>query len=218
MPTITAITPHVRKPGRFAVHIDGRFDFTLSLEAIERLRLALGTVVDDRMAHAVEREAAVLATYDRALDMLASRARSSAELRRLLVRKGEPADQVNAVVERLVASGLLDDAVFARQFARSKALGAGVSRRRLQQELARKGVARDVSDDAIDEVLAEERIDDSTSIERVARKKLRMLSRFDIATQRRRLYGFLARRGYDVDDISRVLREVMDDSAGEGQD
>jgi regulatory protein len=218
MPTITAITPHVRKPGRFAVHIDGRFDFTLSLEAIERLRLGLGTVVDDRTAHAVEREAAVLATFDRALDMLASRARSSAELRRLLVRKGEPADQVNVVIERLLASGLLDDALFARQFTRSKALGAGLSRRRLQQELARKGVPRDVSDDAIDEVLAEEHIDDSTSIERVARKKLRTLSRFDIATKRRRLYAFLARRGYDVDDISRVLRDVMEDSPGEGQD
>ena len=150
--------------------------------------------------------------------MLASRARSSAELRRLLVRKGEPADQVNVVIERLLASGLLDDALFARQFTRSKALGAGLSRRRLRQELARKGVPRDVSDDAIDEVLAEEHIDDSTSIERVARKKLRTLSRFDIATKRRRLYAFLARRGYDVDDISRVLRDVMEDSAGEGQD
>jgi regulatory protein len=218
MPTITAITPNARKPGRFAVHIDGRSDFTLSIEAIERLRLALGTVVDDRTAHDVEREAAVLATYDRALDMLASRARASAELRRLLVRKGEPTDQVNVVIDRLLTAGLLDDALFARQFARSKALGAGLSRRRLRQELARKGVARDVSDEAIEEVLAEENIDDSASIERVARKKLRTLSRLDIATQRRRLYAFLARRGYDVDDIARVLREVMQESAGEEQD
>ena len=217
MPTITAITPHIRKPGRFAVHIDGRVDFTLSLEAIERLRLALGAVVDDRTAYDVEREAVLLATYDRALDMLASRARSSAELRRLLVRKGEPTDQVNVVIDRLLTAGLLDDALFARQFARSKALGAGLSRRRLQQELARKGVARDVSDDAIEEVLAEEHIDDSASIERVARKKMRALSRLDIATQRRRLYAFLARRGYDVDDIARVLREVMQESAGDEQ-
>ena len=218
MPTITAITPHVRKPGRFAVHIDGRVNFTLSLEAIERLRLALGTVVDERTAHDVEREAAVLATYDRALDMLAARARSSAELRRLLVRKGEPADQVSVVIDRLLGAGLLDDASFARQFTRFKALGAGLSRRRLQQELARKGVAREVTDDAIDEVLAEEHIDDSTTIERVARKKLRTLSRLDASTRRRRLYAFLARRGHDADDISRVLRELMEDAAGEERD
>ena len=198
--------------------MDGRVDFTLSLEAIERLHLTLGSVVDDRTAHDIEREAAVLATYDRALDTLAARARSSAELRRLLLRKGEPADQVGIVIDRLLTSGLLDDALFARQFARSKALGAGLSRRRLQQELARKGVARDVCDDAIDDVLAEEHIDDSTSIERVARKKLRTLSRLDAPTKRRRLYAFLARRGYEVDDISRVLRALIDEAAGDEQD
>jgi regulatory protein len=218
MPTITAITPHARKPGRFAVHIDGSADFTLSLDAIERLRLSLGTVVDDRTANDVQREAATLATYDRALDMLAARARSSAELRRLLVRKGEPPDQVGVVIDRLLNAGLLDDAQFARQFARSKALGAGLSRRRLQQELMRKGVAREVADDAITEVMAEEHIDEGASLARVARKKLRALSRFDAPTRRRRLYAFLARRGYDSDDIARVLRDVMQDAAADGQD
>jgi regulatory protein len=209
--TITAIQPHARKSGRFDVFVDGHEHATLSLEAIERLRLGVGTVLDDRTAHELDREAAVLATYDRALNMLAARARSSAELRRLLIRKGEPADQVTIVIDRLLTAGFLDDASFARQFARSKALGAGLSRRRLQQELARRGVDRDLSDDAIDEVLVEEGIDDRTSIERVARKKLRALSRLDAPTQRRRMYAFLARRGYDSNDITRVLRTVMDD-------
>ena len=36
-------------------------------------------------------------TYDRALNMLAFRARSTAELRRQLIRKGEPAAEVDAV-------------------------------------------------------------------------------------------------------------------------
>ena len=192
--------------------VDGHERATLSLEAIERLRLAIGTVVDDRMGAALDREAAVLATYDRAINMLAARARSSVELRRLLVRKGEPAEYVAVAIERLVAAGLLDDASFARQFARSKALGAGLSRRRLQQELARKGVARELSDDAIEEVLDEEGIDDSASIERVARKKLRTLSKLDAPTQRRRLYAFLARRGYTPDEIRDALSALGDDA------
>ena len=209
MPTITGITPHPRKIGRFVVDVDGREHATLSLDAIERLRVATGSVLDDRTAHEMDREAAVLATYDRALNMLAVRARSSAELRRLLVRKGEPADQVSVAIARLESAGFLDDAAFARQFARSKALGAGLSRRRLRQELGRKGVARDLSDDAIEAVLLEEGIDDSTSIEWVARKKLRTLAQLDAPTQKRRLYGFLARRGYNADDIARTLRNVM---------
>ena len=148
-------------------------------------------------------------TYERALDMLEARSRAVAELRRLLIRKGEPEADVDAAIERLRTNGLLDDADFARQLTRSKALGAGLSRRRIQQELSKRGVARDVSDHAIEQVFDEEGVDEEASIERVARKKLRMLTNTDDATRKRRLYNFLARRGYDNDDIQRVLRDLL---------
>ena len=148
-------------------------------------------------------------TYERALDMLEARARAVTELRRLLIKKGEPPDDVDAAIERLRASGLLDDASFARQLTRSKALGGGHSRRRIQQELAKRGVARDVSDQAIEQVFDEEGVDEAASIERVARKKLRMLGGLDAPTRKRRLYAFLARRGYGSDVIARVLRTLL---------
>jgi regulatory protein len=151
-------------------------------------------------------------TYERALDMLEARARAVTELRRLLIKKGEPPDDVDAAIERLRASGLLDDANFARQLARSKALGGGHSRRRIQQELAKRGVARDVSDEAIERVFNEEGVDEYASIERVARKKLRTLIGVNSAARKRRLYAFLARRGYDADDIARVMRIILADS------
>ena len=150
-------------------------------------------------------------TYERALDMLEARARAVTELRRLLIKKGEPPDEVDAAIERLRASGVLDDANFARQLTRSKALGGGHSRRRIQQELAKRGVARDVSNEAIEEVFDEEGVDEDASIERVARKKLRTLTGVDAATRKRRLYAFLARRGYNADAVAKVLRIVLHD-------
>jgi regulatory protein len=154
-------------------------------------------------------------TYERALDMLEARSRAVAELRRLLIRKGEPETEVDAAIERLRANGLLDDRNFARQLTRSKALGAGLSRRRIQQELSKRGVPRDVSDEAIEQVFDEEGVDEEASIERVARKKLRMLGKADDETRRRRLYAFLARRGYDNDDIQRVLRDLVEPALDE---
>jgi regulatory protein len=148
-------------------------------------------------------------TYERALDMLEARARGVTELRHLLIKKGEPPDDVDAAIERLRAAGVLDDANFARQLTRSKALGGGHSRRRIQQELAKRGVARDVSDAAIEEVFEEEGVDESASIERVARKKLRTLTGLDVTTQKRRLFAYLARRGYNSDAIARVVRVVL---------
>jgi SOS response regulatory protein OraA/RecX len=64
-------------------------------------------------------------------------------------------------------------------------------------------------------VFDEEGVDEEESIERVARKKLRTLTNADDATRKRRLYSFLARRGYDNDDIQRVLRDVLDATSTE---
>jgi regulatory protein len=207
---ITAISPNSRRKGRFDIVADGSVAATLSIETIERLQLKVGLAVDEQLSDVLQREAAVVATYDRALNMLALRARSAAELRRLLVRKGEPAELVDVAIERLLRAGFLDDESFARQFARSKLLGAGLSRRRVQQELARRGVAREVAESALSEVVDEEQVDEEDGLQRVARKKLESLERLDPATQRRRLYAFLARRGYDSDDIARTLLELTE--------
>jgi regulatory protein len=215
MAVITAITPSTKREGRFDVVADGRPLATLSLEAIERLGLAVGTALTDRLKAAVEHEVQTLRTYDRALSMLAFRARASRELRLALLRKGEPEPYVDAALERLASRGLLNDADYARQFARAKMTGPGLSKRRLQSELFRRGVARDVADEAIGEVLSDEAVDEEAIIERVAAKKLRTLSKLDADTRRRRLYAFLARRGYELDDIRRVLTKLLRDEADE---
>jgi regulatory protein len=216
MAVITAITPSTKREGRFDVVADGRPLATLSLEAIERLGLTVGTVLSEQTRAAVEHEARALRTYDRALNMLAFRARASRELRLALLKKGEPEPYVTTALERLSTLGLLNDADYARQFARAKVRGPGLSKRRLQSELFRRGVARDVADAAIGEVLSDDAVDEEAIIERVAAKKLRTLSRLDAGSRRRRLYAFLARRGYESDDIRRVMAKLLRADAEEG--
>jgi regulatory protein len=206
-PLITAITPAPRHPGRFTLLVDGKSYATLSLDSIERLGLVVGGSVaglEERVGH----EAARLKVYDRALNMLAFRARSSAELARSLVRKGEPKELVDLAVARLQEQGLLDDAAFAQSFTRAKVLGAQQSKRRVQQELARKGVARAVTDAAITTVFEEEGVDQREVVEQAARKRLRLLAKLEPTVRRRRLYAFLARRGYDGEDIRRAMDAV----------
>ena len=207
MGVITAITASPRHEGRFVVEVDGRPFATVDLAALDRLKLAIGRPIDG-VASEVERAEAELKTLDRALTMLAFRPRSRAELRRSLVRKGEEPARVDAALERLTALGLVDDAAYARALARSKVLGPGFSRRRLQQEMFKRGVAREVGDEAIAEVLSDEAVDEDAVIERVARKKLRTLEQLEPATRRRRLYAYLARRGFESDEIRRVVETM----------
>lgn len=207
MSVITAIIPSPRKPGRFEIEVDGSAYRLLSLEVIERLGLRVGASVD-ALRDAIDAEASALAVYDRAVGMLAARSRSATELRRLLVRKGEVPALVDGAIERLRAAGFLDDAAFARAYSRSKALGGGTSKRRLQQELARKGVARSIGDEAVAEVFAEEDIDERATLDQLVQKRLRSLASVDPDARTRRLWSYLARRGFDPDAIRSAIERA----------
>jgi len=204
MSVISGIVPAHRPAGRFAVVVDGRERAVLSLDAIERLGLVVGRSVAG-LEEAIALESARLHSYDRALNMLALRARSSSELARSLVRKGEEKPHVDWAIARLLEQGLLDDAAFARALTRSRVVGGKRSRRRVEQELARKGVSRTVAGEEIDDVFEDEAVDQRAIVEEAARKKLRSLAGLEPAVQRRRLYAFLARRGYDLDDIRAAI-------------
>ena len=63
--------------------------------------------------------------------------------------------------------------------------------------------------DAVSSVVEEESVDSGSSAERAARKKFKSLSGLEPDVQRRRLFGFLARRGFDLDDVKRAVETVI---------
>ena len=211
MQTVTQISEHPRKPGRYIVEVDGREFAVVNLDAITETKTKIGVVIDDARAAQLREAGEVVATYDRALNLLAFRARSSRELSRRLKEKGASAECIEQVITKLRDAGLVDDADFARQVARSKVSG-GASKRRVQQELFKRGVERDVADEAVTEVLADENVDMVAVAERVARKRLPSLTSADPQSRRRRLYAFLARRGHDSETIRTVMDRVLDPS------
>ncbi|HSU97323.1 MAG TPA: regulatory protein RecX [Gemmatimonadaceae bacterium] len=146
--------------------------------------------------------------YNRALDLLSARPYTVRQLRRKLIQKEVPADEADAVIERLVGAGLLDDERYALAYARSKLVGQGSSARRISQDLARKGVSTELSKQAIEQVVIDEEIDTRAVIERVARKKLASMGDLEPVVLRRRLFAFLARRGYEMDEIREVVAAV----------
>jgi len=146
--------------------------------------------------------------YNYALNLLSARPYATRALHRKLIQKKYEAADADDAIRRLVDNGLLNDAKFAEQYARSKMVTTGASKRRLQQDLFRKGIKGDVATTAIASVLESEEIDPSVVVERVARKKLAQLGGLEPLVVRRRLFAFLARRGYDVDEIKSVVSRL----------
>lgn len=216
VPQITSLAEQPRHPGRYRLEVDGKAVATVDGKAVATvdaasvrdLSIHIGVEWTPELAARVEVAAARLATFDKALQALALRARSQRELERWLAQKGHEREHVAAAVERLLALGLLDDAAFARSFARSRAIGRGMSRRRIQAELSRRGVERSVTDAAIAEMAEDEGFDERALVEAAAQKKLRSLSKLAPDVRRRRLYGFLARRGYPPNFVMEVVNRL----------
>jgi regulatory protein len=208
-PEISAIRPHRRNSDRVEVEAGG-ITYTVAPEFILRAGLREGAPLSAAARQALEAESAIVQAVDRALLLLSHRARGRTELARRLTRLGMSSSAVEAALDRLARLGYLDDAAFARQVARGRLLGSGQSRFRIRAELLRKGIDRETADGAIEEALAAEDVDEAAIIERVAEKKARSLAKLDPGLRRRRLYAFLARRGFDADDIRRAVDRFAD--------
>lgn len=147
-------------------------------------------------------------SYDYALNLLTARAYTTRDLTRKLTQKGFEKTSIDETIERLTANGLLNDEKFAEEFARQRLMVSGASKRRVEQLLAKKGVSRETAQSASEKVIQEEDVDTIGAIEKIARKKLLSLGDLEPHVKRRRVFGLLARKGYDIDDINQVLSRI----------
>lgn len=217
---IAEIRESPRRPGRYEVKLEPSGDkLPVSVELIAELKLKVGRELSEGEQARLLAASRLVACYDKALATLGARARSSADLRRWLKTKEFTEAEIAPTLEKLVALGLLDDWSFARNFARSRlAPSRGFGPRRVAAELAKKGVARAITDQVLAELQQEQsEADDeaqargeksSSAVELAAAKKLKALAKLDPETRKRRLYGYLARRGFGGAEIAGVLRKL----------
>lgn len=206
---ITAIQPQRRHAERVNLHVDGAFRLALAAETVLAAGLRVGDEVDDARLAALEERDQGWKAREAALSLLSVRARSIAELDRRLREKGFDAELVESTLARLREHGMLDDAAFAESFVRDRVRLKPRGRRSMQQELRRKGVDPALAGDAISEVMEGE----STSELELARRaaaRWRPRAGEDPQSARRRLFGFLARRGFGGDVSRTVLAEKLE--------
>ncbi len=146
--------------------------------------------------------------YERALlaaqHYIAYASRSEDEVRRRLQRSGYDPEVIETVLERLAQSAWTDDKRLAQDWVESRFRSHGIGRRRLTEELRRKGIAVDSIAEATGS------ISDSEEIERaVSLVKHRWLTlNLEDRTQQRQIIAFLQRRGYEWEIIEQVIGEL----------
>ena len=147
-----------------------------------------------------ERAAAV----KKVMDLLLYRDRSEAELRGRLSDRGFSAPAVDAAIAYVVSYGYLNDQHFAETYAAARA--GQKSRTAIARELREKGVADSVIQNVIEELPADESV---LALELIRKKQgIRTeLEEKDV----RRLFGFLARKGFSSSDIWKAIRSFREE-------
>jgi regulatory protein len=199
------------------VHLEGAEPFEVTLEAIERSRLGVG----DRLSEDGRKELADLdadvRVREAALHLLSYRARTRQELETRLRQKDFPVGRIRRCLVDLEGKGLLDDQAVAAAFVRDRLRDRPRGKSRLVSELRAKGVDAELATDAIEQVFGDEEVTDAglareTAERWVARQGAATLEALGHAARtperdkaRRRLYGYLARRGFRGEALTAAL-------------
>lgn len=205
MPTITSIEKQ-KKTGRVNVFIDGRFSFGTSLEAVLRHGVRKDKEIDEETIGKLKEESNLEKVYGRLLRFSTIRPRSEKEIKLWFKRKNIDPSLGAEVFNKLKNVGLVDDGAFAKWWIEQRREFRPRSKMALTSELKQKGIAREI----IDEVLQE--INTSSELEfakRVALKKLRALSGLPFGEKKRKLFGFLGRRGFSWETANKSIDELL---------
>ena len=140
---------------------------------------------------------------ERAVKLLSMRDHSEGELREKLYQAGYPDAVIDQVIDKLEIMNLVDDENFAESWVESRAHRHG--RKRLEQEVTRKGVARDTARRAVSTLTDEDQLQDAVRL--VGKFLARTHGDMDRSLYQRTL-AMLARHGYDADIARKAIESI----------
>jgi len=143
---------------------------------------------------------------DYSFKLLSYRSRSIKEIEDRLKKKGYSSRAISEVVKNLKRLKFLNDKEFAKMWVESRIKTRPMGRYRLYQELIQKGIGRDLIEKTLSDYREEEEM--KLARELAQRKLKRSYRNLDEVTTKRRLYGFLQRRGFSYDTIQEVMKEL----------
>lgn len=140
-----------------------------------------------------------------ALRFLARRARTHAQLRAFLSRRGASRQSIDIILARFLKRGYVDDAAYAGQWARTRLSRQPMGRERLEAELLEKGISRTTVARTLDLIFAE------NTEEELARRQLAKRGASRKPKSRAQAADLLTRFGFAEEIIEKVMQEAFGD-------
>lgn len=189
--------------GRYKVYIEERPAFVLYRGELNRLGIREGEEITEGTLCEIREEILPLRAKKRAMNLLQKREYTSAALREKL-RDGEyPEDCIEEAVAYVASYGYVDDLRYARDFIVYNL--DRKSRMRIEQDLMRKGICKDMVRAVFEELEEEGTRQDEASMVRSLLEKKKYDARTADGQEKQRMYAFLYRKGFHADVINKAL-------------
>ncbi len=212
MATITRLTPSARRQGYLEIEVDGVLLGAIPERLAEERGLARGSDLDEPTLTELGAAARIGEALTLANRFLAHRPRSSAEVRARLRRERFDPEVIDACLEELERQHLLDDRRFAALWVENRVTFSPRSARSLEQELRQKGIDRDLAEETL---AAADTGSDAELAVQAGRRRLHSMARLDEETFRRRMGGFLARRGFSYQAAAAAVAQLWAEREGD---
>ena len=184
---ITDLKQGVKNPDRVNVFVDSKFSFSLDVAQVVDLKIKIGRKITEEELAELQQASEFGKLYQKTLEWVLMRPRSEKETRDYIFKKvfekKLDKDYVDEIIDKLKNKKYLDDYKFSEFWVENRFVKRGISKKRLQMELTKKGVALEI----INEVLNGR--DDEEEIDKIIAKKR---AKYDDD----KLIAYLCRQGF----------------------
>lgn len=189
-------------PGLFEAHLE----LLVSEEVLFRRSLSAGSQIDGQELAELLADDELVKAKDIALRFLDYKMRTVSEVQKKLKDSGFSIKVIEQTVAAIETYGFLDDPGYAKLFSKERIRQRGS--RIIEQELAQKGIDKDVARDLLSEMKDAE----YEAALLACSKKVHSLQNRGMDEQqvKDKVYRFLISRGYDYDLIKKVYNVTLD--------
>jgi regulatory protein len=201
---VSEIIPFRRSKSRSKVCLDDGTGFVLYNKEIHRFEIEAEKEISDETFQEILKEIYIPRAKKKAMHLLEEQDRTTVELEQKLKDSGYPKEAIQVALDYVASYHYTDDDRYARNYIRNHQTGK--SKKRLIQDLKKKGVSDDLIYQAMED---ENETDPKEQIMKLLRKKKFDLGNSDYEKKQKekaKAFRFLASRGFEVSDITECVR------------
>ncbi len=214
MPTITSIEPQKKKDNRFNIFLDGHFAAGISDLTLLKNSLKVGKVLTEEEFTKIIAREQLAKLMDLATNFLGFRPRSEKEVSDYLAKKISERENIKyrearqsplivKVISTLKKYKYLNDLEFAKWWTESRKRTRPKGQALIKLELKRKGISQNIIEKVLTKSSGEVELAKGALQKKL--KRWHNLSSFDL---KKKVYQYLASRGFDFETIREVFANL----------